>query len=539
MIPLGELNTIITGTHAIELRIDQLEPFKSNPNCSLGEFERTIARQVALIRNTVKDHPIIYTVRTKEELGGFDEKGVIPENLLEIFLYGIRLGCEFIDVQINLDPRVIERVEEAAANKSRIIASYHSVHKQLDWTGDECAEIVHQGTEFGDILKLVSVATSTLDNSKVQSFSEAYYASEPDLPLIAFNMGQLGRLTRCTNKYFTPVTHEVLRQYQNPALFQLTVCEVLKHMNDLGQIPSKQFYIFGHEISHSLSPIFHNINFSSFNLPYNFSIKDTNDIEEIKKVILTPGFGGAAVTMPHKETIVPHLDFLSKASERIKAVNTIIKMKDGRLMGDNTDWIGIRNTLSQILKGTIRPRQGNFEALLIGGGGTARAALYALYTFPFDTIYLINRTTSKLMNMVKGYPSGEKGRAMLRILNDQERYHGDPTVIVDTTPLHSGMCTNAYVNSLFQNPDAPNIFIKLAYGGDSPSETQEEALNAWITVRTGVDVFIEQALAQALRWTGFKPNREFLQHYVHTHHQELNATTLFRCLVDFRLQTCF
>ena len=51
------------------------------------------------------------------------------------------------------------------------------------------------------------------------------------------------------------------------------------------------------------------------------------------------------MTIPHKEAVMPHMDELTESARRIGAVNTVTKLADGRLRGDNTDWLGIKNQL--------------------------------------------------------------------------------------------------------------------------------------------------------------------------------------------------
>ena len=99
-------------------------------------------------------------------------------------------------------------------------------------------------------------------------------------------------------------------------------------------------------------------------------------VEEFIKSPLfnSPSFGGASVTIPHKQAIMPHLDEITPSATKIGAVNTIIVENNSNrvLIGDNTDWIGIYNPIKRLLR-----TSGEGYALILGAGGTARAAAYA------------------------------------------------------------------------------------------------------------------------------------------------------------------
>ena len=84
------------------------------------------------------------------------------------------------------------------------------------------------------------------------------------------------------------------------------------------------------------------------------------------------GVAGFAVTIPHKETILRHLDDCDPLAARIGAVNTVVVRGGGRLYGYNTDYVGVLRSLES------RMRLAGSRVLLFGAGGAARAAAFAL-----------------------------------------------------------------------------------------------------------------------------------------------------------------
>ena len=89
---------------------------------------------------------------------------------------------------------------------------------------------------------------------------------------------------------------------------------------------------------------------------------------------------------------------LSDAAETIGAVNTLIPIEGG-YFGDNTDWVGISNSF---IRAGVPPKLSS-NGLVVGAGGTSRAAIYALHQMGCAKIYLVNRTAAKLEELVKSF----------------------------------------------------------------------------------------------------------------------------------------
>lgn len=90
---------------------------------------------------------------------------------------------------------------------------------------------------------------------------------------------------------------------------------------------------------------------------------------------------GMAVTIPHKESVMKHLDFIDDAAREIGAVNTVV-FKDGRKLGYNTDETGFSKA---ILEFTSRESLSGLKVALLGAGGAAKAVLVALKRLGAET----------------------------------------------------------------------------------------------------------------------------------------------------------
>ena len=178
-------------------------------------------------------------------------------------------------------------------------------------------------------------------------------------------------------------------------------------------VPQK-FAIIGHNIAYSVSPAMHTAAYAELQLPHTYGLIDEESVATIvaSDFWVDPAFRGMSVTIPHKQVIMPHLDELSDAAERIGAVNTVIVDKDtsgdGRtLKGDNTDWIGIYNPLKARLGDASNKKGG--AALILGAGGTARAAAYAATQLGLERVYY-NRTPSKAQELADAFAGIGNGR---------------------------------------------------------------------------------------------------------------------------------
>jgi shikimate dehydrogenase len=99
---------------------------------------------------------------------------------------------------------------------------------------------------------------------------------------------------------------------------------------------------------------------------------------------------GINVTIPHKQSVIPFLDTISREAELIGAVNTLI-FKDGKIAGDNTDAPGF---LSAMRETGLDVPQGA-SVVVIGASGSARAIVVVLALAGVRSIVIANRTVSK------------------------------------------------------------------------------------------------------------------------------------------------
>ena len=124
-----------------------------------------------------------------------------------------------------------------------------------------------------------------------------------------------------------------------------------------------KFYLIGEHLSHSFSPQVH----AMLGNP-DYSLKEIAP-QALEHFIRKGDYDGLNVTIPYKKAVIPYLDELTPAAKKLGAVNTITRRADGTLLGDNTDYFGLKYALASAgiaLAGK--------HVLILGSGGASKTA---------------------------------------------------------------------------------------------------------------------------------------------------------------------
>lgn len=153
-----------------------------------------------------------------------------------------------------------------------------------------------------------------------------------------------------------------------------------------------RYVVFGNPVGHSKSPLIHQMfaKQTDEQLDYSAQLAPLEDFIGFAREFFQQG-RGANVTVPFKEDAYRLADTLTARAERAGAVNTLSKLADGRLLGDNTDGAGLVRDLKvnagQVLQGK--------RILLLGAGGAVRGALEPLLAEKPASLVIANRTVDK------------------------------------------------------------------------------------------------------------------------------------------------
>lgn len=261
----------------------------------------------------------------------------------------------------------------------------------------------------------------------------------------------------------------------------------------------RNYFIFGHNIAHSLSPALHNAGFQHLDLPYHYSIHETPAVDEsIEHIIGLPEFGGASVTFPHKLQIGKLLDSISPSAQKVGAVNTVIAQGTGterKLHGENTDWIGIKRCIERSSPKELSSSAG----LVLGAGGAARAACYALQKLGVAELLVVNRTLSKAEEMVSLFDRVPT-RCFDTLEHAMEATHAPLRVIVACVPADA-LTKDKIPSELFSSSEN-GVLVEMAYRPQVTGMMESAADNKGWQICRGIDVLEEQAYEQFQMWTG-------------------------------------
>ena len=146
------------------------------------------------------------------------------------------------------------------------------------------------------------------------------------------------------------------------------------------------FAIFGNPVSHSKSPLMHNLAFRGLGYDACYTRHLLEDGNTLKETFFNLGLKGVNVTVPHKEAAFNACDVLDPFAKKIGVVNTIVE-RDGKLYGYNTDAPGFLKAISEFKH--IK------TVLFLGAGGTAQSTSSILRDEGYE-VTLLNRSQARL-----------------------------------------------------------------------------------------------------------------------------------------------
>jgi shikimate dehydrogenase len=255
--------------------------------------------------------------------------------------------------------------------------------------------------------------------------------------------------------------------------------------------------VIGDPIEHSLSPVIQNVAFNALNLNVvytAFRVK-SSEVANALAGMRALGFLGLSVTMPHKETVIPYLDWVDETAKCLNSVNTI-HSKEGKLLGYSTDGIG---ALEALRKNGADP-QGK-RVLMLGAGGAARVIAYTLIE-EVEELVVLNRTSSmaeKLAETIK-HKFGKK--IIIDSLSPKviEANVCNSDILLNTTSV--GMKPN--IDKSLVSPDCLRSNLTVMDIVYNPFETRlvKDAKAVGANVVSGVEMLIYQGAAAFEIWTG-------------------------------------
>ncbi|KAF2969696.1 hypothetical protein GQX73_g3937 [Xylaria multiplex] len=275
-------------------------------------------------------------------------------------------------------------------------------------------------------------------------------------------------------------------------------------------------YLFGQKIAASMSPQFHQTIFNDLGWRWEQFRLDSADIPSFLQLLQDPKCFGSSVTMPNKVAIMEHLDEMTEECREVGACNTIYfrPEKDtpgGRrkLYGTNTDVVGVRESFYQNIEDPDRVFH-NKPAMVIGGGGAARSAVYALWKWMRATqIYLVNRDQAEVDAVIRECKAKGYGDSLVHVATvEQAEALAAPGAIVacvpDFPPKTPEEKTARAVIETFLKKESKGAILEMCYNPTPYTELGAIAGREGWRVILGTEAMIWQGFEQSKLWTNLE-----------------------------------
>ncbi len=256
--------------------------------------------------------------------------------------------------------------------------------------------------------------------------------------------------------------------------------------------------VIGNPVEHSLSPVLHNAAFRAKGLDYAYVAFQVDDIEKaISGIRMLRNLVGLSVTIPHKVSIIAHLDELDELAAATGSVNTVIRQGQ-KLKGYTTDGEAVVKALED--KGVTNLDRG---VLVLGSGGAARAISFALAmrTRP-GTIKILGVIKDEIDSLVKDVVGKTGINVSGDLLGNVDLKTVIPEVdlIMHCTPIGMHPKIDDTILTKEHLESRPVVF-DIVY---NPLQTKllKEAKSAGCQVIPGIEMFVNQAVRQFELWTG-------------------------------------
>ncbi len=266
-------------------------------------------------------------------------------------------------------------------------------------------------------------------------------------------------------------------------------------MSELPQFPIAG--VMGWPVAHSLSPALHGHWLACHGIggAYLPLAVDKEDFASAFRALPHLGFAGANITVPHKQTAFELVDEADASAQRCAAVNTVV-VKDGRLVGSNSDGAGFLDNLNA----GASPGWDQGPALILGAGGAARAVVAALLDHGVKSLRLANRTVARAEELLKALGAGP-GATVIPWAEREAALDG-ATLVVNTTSL--GMAGQSPLKMELAALGPAALVSDLVY---NPLETPllAAARARGNAVADGLGMLMHQAVPGFAAWFGCRP----------------------------------
>src|SRR5258708_3981140 len=445
-------------TRTVELRLDWLR--------SGAERVRFLAW---LKKNKFRDTTFLATCRRRE--GGGKLAGGV-DHQLHWLIQAREAGCQWCDVEVETLRKLPGQSIREYPVPPRVMLSLHD----FDRTPDLPRTVNAPAHGCVDAVKIAAEARTIRDSIRLLRLARK------SKNFIAAPMGEIGLPARILAlREGSALAYAPVAAATAPGQVSL---DDMKHLYRAHALTRRtQVYgVIGDPIGHSLSPLLHNTGFVARHVDAVYLPFLVKDLRDFLNAVPEFGIRGFSVTIPHKQSTLKYLKECDPLAVEIGAVNTVVVRRDGSLFGCNTDYVGVLKALEKKL------RLAKSRVLVLGAGGSARAAVFALARAGAAVGVCARRNTA-----ARAVARAAGAEVVPRRALKTEHFDA----ILNATPV--GMHPGTGVSPLESSELHCRIVMDLIY---RPERTQllKIAAQKRIATVSGVEMFLAQGIAQWELW---------------------------------------
>jgi 3-dehydroquinate dehydratase/shikimate dehydrogenase len=455
-----QLSQALRVTRTVELRLDWL--------ANEDEVDRFLAR-------LAKKRPRAVLIATcRRRMAGGKFRGTIAQQLVHL-ASALRSGCAWYDLEIESSVQCPPELLDVLLGEGRRIASAHFFGRSPKNLRRVAADLLRGGPD--------AIKIAVQCDSQRRSLDVLRLARGPK-NVIAVPMGNVAMAARVLAlREGSAIAYAPVENATAPGQVSLDAMKNLYRADRLRR-KTRVYGVIGDPIGHSLSPVLQNAGFQARKMDAVFLPFMVRELADFLCSVEPLGIAGFSVTLPHKQSILRHLDDCDPMAAAIGAVNTVVVRGGGKLYGYNTDYVGVLRALERRI-----PLRGS-RALIFGAGGAARAVAFALAESGASVCVCARRKrAARALARAVGGDVVERGRLQREFFD----------AIVNATPV--GMHPEAGRSPLAAGEINCRLVFDLIYR-PRVTELMQLAASRGIETVSGVEMFVAQGTAQWEIWTG-------------------------------------
>lgn len=256
-----------------------------------------------------------------------------------------------------------------------------------------------------------------------------------------------------------------------------------------------RYAVFGNPIGHSKSPFIHTLFARQTNqsLSYTAELAPLDGFQSAANAFFATGGKGCNVTVPFKEEAYQLADRLTERAQLAGAVNTLKKLDDGEIIGDNTDGAGLVQDLLQ-----YQVSLSGAKILLIGAGGAARGVILPLLQQQPASLTITNRTFAKAQALAELF--SPYGPVMAKEMSAIEEGYD---VIINSTSASLSDELPAVSPAIFASNSTS---YDMMYGKGDTTFNQWAKAHGVAQAYDGLGMLVNQAAESFMLWRGLRPS---------------------------------